>query len=214
MIVIMAIGGFLVLALVAFNLFGQGGDDASAPLPTTASSAPTVPGGSSGTTTTTQPGAPTVPSGSFDVFATKDPFQPVVDVGGTDTGGSGGATSVTNPPAGGSTGGGSASGGGTSGGGSPTGGSGSGSGSGSGTTPDTTPPDQNPSGGTAVALLDVFADGAATKAQVRVGSTVYTVSSGDVFATSYKAVSLSGTCGQFLYGDSPFQLCEGEEVIK
>ena len=42
----------------------------------------------------------------------------------------------------------------------------------------------------------------------------YTVAAGQVFATSYKVVSLSGTCGQFLYGDSPFSLCEGEQVIK
>ena len=100
-------------------------------------------------------------------------------------------------------------GGGTSGGGSPTGSAG-----GADTTDTTAPPDQNPTAGTSVALLDVFADGAVTKAQVRIGSTVYTVAAGEEFATSYKAVSLSGTCGQFLYGDSPFNLCEGEEVIK
>jgi hypothetical protein len=37
---------------------------------------------------------------------------------------------------------------------------------------------------------------------------------GDTFATSYKVVSLNEPCGQFLFGDSPFQLCEGEETIK
>ena len=51
-------------------------------------------------------------------------------------------------------------------------------------------------------------------AKVQVGSTVYTVGEGDVFATSYRVVSLSSPCGQFLFGDAPFQLCEGEEVIK
>jgi hypothetical protein len=27
-------------------------------------------------------------------------------------------------------------------------------------------------------------------------------------------VSLNSPCGQFLFGDAPFKLCEGEEVIK
>jgi hypothetical protein len=60
----------------------------------------------------------------------------------------------------------------------------------------------------------VFDQAGTTLAVVQVGSTQYTVGAGQVFATSYKVVSLSGTCGQFLYGDSPFSLCEGEQVIK
>jgi hypothetical protein len=40
------------------------------------------------------------------------------------------------------------------------------------------------------------------------------VAAGQVFATSYKVVSISGTCGQFLYADSPFTLCQGQQVIK
>ena len=52
-------------------------------------------------------------------------------------------------------------------------------------------------------------------ARVQVGSTVYTVAAGQTFATSYKVVSpRPAPCGQFLYGDSPFSLCEGEQVIK
>jgi hypothetical protein len=86
------------------------------------------------------------------------------------------------------------------------------------TTPsDTTPPatsSPDPSAGTTVALIDVFDEGGVTMARVQVGSTVYTVAAGQTFATSYKVVSVSGTCGQFLYGDSPFSLCEGEQVIK
>ena len=62
--------------------------------------------------------------------------------------------------------------------------------------------------------FDVFDQGGVTMARVQVGSTVYTVAAGQTFATSYKVVSLSGTCGQFLFGDSPFSLCEGEQVIK
>ena len=69
--------------------------------------------------------------------------------------------------------------------------------------------------GTSVALLDVFQGQDGTPmAKVQVGSTVYTVSEGDVFATSYRVVSLDAPCGQFLFGDAPFKLCEGEEVIK
>jgi hypothetical protein len=53
-------------------------------------------------------------------------------------------------------------------------------------------------------------------ANVRVDSTAYKVGEGDQFATSYKVVSLSESegCGQFLFGDEPFRLCQGEEVIK
>ncbi|MCZ7530937.1 MAG: hypothetical protein M5U31_11715 [Acidimicrobiia bacterium] len=65
-----------------------------------------------------------------------------------------------------------------------------------------------------VALLDVFVAGGVRSARVRVGSTVYTVTVGEVFATSYQVVSLEDACGQFLFGDDPFRLCQGEEVIK
>ncbi len=84
---------------------------------------------------------------------------------------------------------------------------------GGGTSP-TTSVNQNPSGGTSVALLDVFEEGGVVKARIQVGSTVYTVIIGETFATSYRLVSISGTCVQLLYGDAPFQLCEGEAVIK
>ena len=77
------------------------------------------------------------------------------------------------------------------------------------------PPSNEPAPGTSVALLDVFQQGDGTPmAKVQVGSTVYTVGVGDVFASSYRVVSLNAPCGQFLFGDAPFKLCEGEEVIK
>lgn len=72
----------------------------------------------------------------------------------------------------------------------------------------------NPSAGTGVAVVDVLDQAGTTVAQIRVGSTVYTVTTGETFATSYMVVSISGQCVQLLYGDSPFQLCKGEEVIK
>ena len=82
------------------------------------------------------------------------------------------------------------------------------------TTTTTAAPSQNPSAGTTVAVIDVFPQGGTTVAVVQVGSTQYTVAAGQVFAGSYKVVSLSGTCGQFMFGDSPFTLCKGEQVIK
>ena len=76
--------------------------------------------------------------------------------------------------------------------------------------------EQSPTRGQAVALLDVFDDSEGTKAQIRVGSTAYLVAEGDVFATSYKVVSLdlASGCGQFLFGDSSFDLCKGQEILK
>lgn len=71
-----------------------------------------------------------------------------------------------------------------------------------------------PAGGQRVQLIDVFDDAGTTKAQVRVGSTVYTVAPGQVFANNFKLVSVSGNCATLLHGDDKFTLCEGEEVIK
>jgi len=49
-----------------------------------------------------------------------------------------------------------------------------------------------------------------------VSGVVYQVREGDVFADSYQVVSLDqGTgCGEFLFGDSQFTLCEGQEILK
>lgn len=136
---------------------------------------------------------------TFEVFATRDPFEPPINV-----------TPTTEPPV-------------TTPTTSPTG-STTPTTSPSGTTvptlpPRTTPTTQSPSftpgTGESVAVLDVFNDASGTpQARVRVGSTVYTVGVGDTFATSYKVVSLDEPCGQFLFGDNPFSLCEGEETIK
>ena len=59
-------------------------------------------------------------------------------------------------------------------------------------------------------MLSISASGAS----VQVGPTAYTAAPGQTFATSYKLVSVSGNCGQLLYGDSPFNLCVGEHVVK
>ncbi|MFT7646914.1 MAG: hypothetical protein ACI8Y4_001654 [Candidatus Poriferisodalaceae bacterium] len=73
-----------------------------------------------------------------------------------------------------------------------------------------------PTRGAIVAMLDIYDDAGGTKAQVRVNSTAYLVSADDVFAGSFKVVSLdlASGCGQFLFGDSPFELCKGQEILK
>jgi hypothetical protein len=186
--VVLAVGGVAIALFAAYSLFsGGGGDDSSSTLAPPASR--TADSGSGGVQTppTTAPGEPTLPDGQFDVFATRNPFEPSIQV--TDTGGGGETDGVET------------------------------------TTEDTIPPgatpidpttpaSPDPSAGTTVAVVDVYDDAGTTLARVQVGSTVYTVAAGQVFATSYKVVALSGTCGQFLYGDSPFSLCEGEQVIK
>ena len=187
--IILVAGGVCVALLAAFNLMsggggGGGGSNGSSAIPPPVTSAQSA----AGTTATTAPAAPTLPNGQFDVFATRNPFEPAVQVT-TDTTPSTGTGTGTTPDTSGGT-----------------------------TTPsDTTPPatgSPQPSAGTTVALIDVFDQAGVTMARVQVGSTVYTVAAGQTFATSYKVVSLSGTCGQFLFGDSPFSLCEGEQVIK
>ena len=94
------------------------------------------------------------------------------------------------------------------------------------TTPGSTPV-TDPSGSTVptttalpagqpVTLVDVFRNSAGTvRAHVQVGSTVYTVGEGETFAQGrYRVVSLTPPCGQFLYGDAPFRLCQGEKTLK
>jgi hypothetical protein len=138
---------------------------------------------------------------TFEVFATRDPFEPPVNVTPTTeppvttpTTSPTGSTTPTTSPTGSTTP--------TT---SPTG----------STTPTTQTPSFTPGTGESVAVLDVFNDASGVpQARVRVGSTVYTVGVGDTFATSYKVVSLNEPCGQFLFGDNPFSLCEGEETIK
>jgi hypothetical protein len=129
--------------------------------------------------------APTPPT--YPVYGSKNPFEPVIQIE-TPTTAPNGSTSTTPTTSGG----------------------------GGGTTTTTTEPSNNPPPGQTVTLIDVFRDSSgAVKASVRVGSTAYTVSEGDTFANgSYRVVSLDDPCGQFLFGDSPFRLCVGEQTLK
>lgn len=190
--VILAIGGVVIALFAAYSLFkGGGGSGPSTLAPSSTQTADAGPhGGDQTIPSTTTPGQPELPNGQFDVFATRNPFEPAVEVTPTQTdtgtGTIGGTPTPTDTtPA-----------------------------AGTDTTPTTAPASVNPSAGTTVAVIDVFPQGTTTAAVVQVGSNQYTVVAGQVFATSYKVVSLSGTCGQFMFGDSPFSLCEGQQVIK
>lgn len=85
-----------------------------------------------------------------------------------------------------------------------------------GATTTTTPVEVNPVRNQTVALIEVFDDDGEVTATVRVGSTVYRVRAGDVFEGSYQVVSLdlADGCGIFLFGDTRFELCEGQEILK
>lgn len=71
-----------------------------------------------------------------------------------------------------------------------------------------------PAGGQRVSVLDIFEQSGVTLVQVKVGTTVYTVSTGQTFATTFKLLSVSGRCATFLNGDDKFTLCVGEEIVK
>jgi len=69
--------------------------------------------------------------------------------------------------------------------------------------------------GTAVSLVSVTTLADDTRqAVVRVAGTDYTVGVGETFAGSYQVVTLTDTGGTFLFGDSPFALAVGEEILK
>lgn len=70
-------------------------------------------------------------------------------------------------------------------------------------------------GGTRVALTSIttLADGS-RQAVIEVAGTPYAVGVGDTFAGSYQVVTLSDSSGTFLFGDSPFTLAIGEEILK
>jgi hypothetical protein len=85
---------------------------------------------------------------------------------------------------------------------------------GSTTTTAAPPPARQPD---RVSLLEVFTDQSGrVVASVRVNDVTHQVGEGEDFATSYRVLDLDiGTrCGQFLFGDDRFRLCEDEETLK
>jgi hypothetical protein len=171
------LGGVIVL-LLAFSLFAGGGSEE---VPSPGPVLPTTP-----PAPTSESPSPTPSASPVIVFAGRDPFAiPSVLASSTVSPTVSGATPTSTSP-----------------GSSPT-----------SPAPTTTPP-ITPSGGTSkdvggrtVVILDTFARGGAEKAQVEVDGTVYTVAEGDRFAGRYELVSISGNCGDFLYGEESFTLC-------
>lgn len=210
-IVLAGVAVALVLAVVVLPglLFGGGGgDDDFDEFPPVATGV---------TTTTTLP--TDTPAETFESFSNKNPFTPLVDVGApaadADPPGAGESTSATTaPPAGEVT--------------FPDEGppptfppdDGGFDDGGTETTTTTTapgPPPPPPREPDRVSLLEVFTDqGGQVVASVRVNDTTYQVGEGDEFATSYRVLDLDiGTrCGEFLFGDDRFGLCEGDETLK
>jgi hypothetical protein len=156
------------------------------------------------------------PAETFETFASKNPFAPLVDIGS----GSGGDTAADSsvppvdlgvtPPVDGSQviivdDGSNLAGGEIT---PVTGGD---------TTPTTTVVTAPPRQPDRVSLLEVYSDpGGQTVASVRVNDVTYQVVPRDNFADRYRvlALDLSSRCGDFLFADETFRLCEGDEVSK
>jgi len=197
-------GALLFLLVIVPKLLGGGGGGGGGSVtefPPVASPPTTVSGGSGDAQT-------------FEAFSSKNPFRPLIDIGASDTGGGGSTTggdvgtgtggdttATTVPPdLGGETP-------------ATVPADGSGSAGQPGPTTTTVPPRQPDR----VGLLEVYANQSGTAvASVRVNDTTYQVSRSDRFAGSYQVISLdlSSRCGDFLFGDERFRLCEGDEVRK
>lgn len=159
---------------------------------TTSPIAPGTPAGSGKPTTSASTTPKTVP-----VYANKNPFEPVIqavpDRSSTTSGPSTTTPTTTSGPTTTTT---------------------------SSVTTSTTS-SSHPSTGQVVRLIDVYrTPGGKTNAQIRVGASVYRVGVHSVFGkgNAFRVVSLDLTrkfgCGQFLFGDSVFRLCEGQQITK
>jgi hypothetical protein len=67
---------------------------------------------------------------------------------------------------------------------------------------------------TTVTLLDIRKQGGKLVATVEVDGKDYTASAGQTFATNFRVISLSSSCGTFVFGDERFSLCIGQQVNK
>jgi hypothetical protein len=70
--------------------------------------------------------------------------------------------------------------------------------------------------GQTVGLNDLHDAGGKLVATVKVGETTHVAGEGETFADRFLVVSLSQEvrCGQFLFGDEPFRLCVGDQIVK
>lgn len=80
---------------------------------------------------------------------------------------------------------------------------------------DTAPAPETVVGATTVRLADVFTrpDGQPV-VLVTVDAVSYEVGEGEVFAERFRVLDIAEQCATFLYGDSRFSLCKGEEIRK
>jgi hypothetical protein len=183
--ILLGIAGAVVMMLLIYQVFLRS-DDAT---PTSLGPVPESTSGAD-STATTAPQEPTLPNGSFAELSLRDPFEAPTQFT------PGGSSTTTTRPTTTTT-----------------------SSSSFPTTP-TTSPAQNPAPTTDVALLDVFTDaGGVQTARIRVGSVEYTAVSGQIFAVNYKLIAFTTCVGgqpgvSLTYADSPFSLCQGEQVTK
>lgn len=185
--ILLGIAGAVVMMLLIYQVFLRS-DDATpkslGPIPESTSAV-------DGSTPTTAPQEPTLPNGSFAELSLRDPFEAPTQF----TPGSGSSTTTTRPTT-------------------------TTTNSASIPTTPTTSPAQNPAPTTDVALLDVFTDaGGVQTARIRVGTVEYTAVAGQIFATNYKLIAFTTCVGgqpgvSLTYADSPFSLCQGEQVTK
>jgi hypothetical protein len=187
LVLVAALAAVLLLAvglLVVRPLLGGSDEGQAPPAVTSAGAAPA--------TTTPQLIAPsTSVTGSDGAGSVKDPFKPLVSAGSAAAATASGASAAASGSATATT--------------VATGSTVAGAGSGTASTP---------GGGTSterqVALVSIKGG----TAKVTVDGTPYSVSEGESFAGSYRAVDINSECASFESSTTAFTLCEGEAVLK
>ena len=67
---------------------------------------------------------------------------------------------------------------------------------------------------TTVTLIDIRKVNGKLVATVDVNGKDYTAGVGQTFAQNFRVVSLTSSCGTFVFGDERFSLCKGQEINK
>ena len=65
-----------------------------------------------------------------------------------------------------------------------------------------------------VTLIDIRKQNGVLKATVDVNGKDYTAGVGETFAQNFRVISLTTSCGTFVFGDERFSLCKGQEINK
>lgn len=211
-------GSAAVVALAAAvflpGLLGSGGEETTSALPANRP-APT-------TSASPAPDEDPATAETFDDETGKDPFKPllVADTGSGESGEISSAASQSSTTDGAAGSGGTVSAGGTSGTSTPTGGTTTSRSGGTTTAPTTGSSDDSAGVPTysvvPIQLLGNYKDDDDKAfARVKVGDSIYTVSVNGTFSSGrFKLVQLTPKCDDFLDGDEPFSLCEGQLVVR